>query len=225
MICCNRSYSNCNRNPSKVIILWSQMMTSHENLQSWALRLACKIIVHLCWPACIVYPQWVQFVIKPDQCHICIIWNLPNATLLMCLSWQIWKSIIICTRHLKQNPKWPSCFTSPMAILCIPRQVPRWMNVPLLRRTYMTQDVQQEQTKTQFAFILQSYIGLFIHLHIFAWTASGGNGKLTSETSMWAIKARHTCARPSITTGLSPIPYGPYPTTICSQKRKWSPSF
>jgi len=44
-------------------MLWSLMMMSNEILQSWVLRLACKTIMHLCRPACIVYPQWVQFMI------------------------------------------------------------------------------------------------------------------------------------------------------------------
>jgi len=91
-------------------MLWSLMMMSNEILQSWVLRLACKTVIG-----------------TGSMQHLLSHHYLKLAQHHMCLSWQICISSMY-TRPSKQNLKWPSCFTTPMAILCIPRPVPhQWM--------------------------------------------------------------------------------------------------
>ena len=67
MFSCHQGDLNCTSNLSKVILLWSQMMTSHENLHSQALWPACETIRCLCRQACVLYHKLVQLMNEHDR--------------------------------------------------------------------------------------------------------------------------------------------------------------
>jgi len=230
MFSCDLSYSNCNRNPSKVALLWSWLMMSQVRLHSWVLRLvwvSYKMLVYIFLGAIqfistthewsvnsMPFMQFAHKIKMHAKCHWCCI----------CLQQGITYFAVKSQDSKQQHAELHQPPFNVLSNQCIDWQFIQ-SSPSCIAEQIWSRPCYEGKSKSLMHSFFKNVAFQCIHLHSSAWIVSSGSKKWTFAMSIWAIKVRCTHARPSTTAGWSLGPFGWYPATTWCLKRKQGLSY